>query len=103
MNPIVLGALITAATAIIGALLTLRANRQTEDTKVKVSDNTNSIETIKIQMAGWKDLADAHVAEIDRTHGEIDRLTTLLKSTRLELEECREECTHLKTLKERRK
>lgn len=98
MDPVVAAAIVAGAAAIIGSLLTLRANRETERTKATASENTSAIEALKAQMAGWPPLVDSLRSELervnesrDRTQRENEELRAVNGALRSELADCKED------------
>lgn len=74
MDP-VLGSIIGGAmVALIAGVFGIRQARVLESERSKAAANTAAIDTIRVQVEGWKSLDEAHRAELDRKDHEIERL-----------------------------
>lgn len=103
MDPVLAAAVFAAAAAIIGAGFGLRGTVLVERTKATAVNNTNAMETVKVQIDGWDRLTDSYRQEITRLTGalaeervvgeafsrRIDQLEADLRSARRDLEHCR--------------
>ena len=66
MDPVLAAAVFAAAAAIVGAGFGLRGTVLVERTKTTALNNTNAMETVKVQIDGWDRLTDSYRHEISR-------------------------------------
>lgn len=66
MDPLVIAAFITGIVGIVTGLLTLRATRETEETKQRQADNAAEIDTVQLRLDHWSELVEAQANELAR-------------------------------------
>lgn len=98
MDPGVAAAIVAGCAAIIGSLIALRANRETERNRTTAAENTTTLEAIKVQMSAWPPLVDSLRDELERitesrdqTRRENEELRAVNGALRSELADCKEE------------
>ena len=74
MDPVVAGALITAAVSLVSTLVLLHSNRQMATDNRVAQANTNAMEGVKETVDSWRELNQAKDQEIARLRAEVDRL-----------------------------
>lgn len=89
MSGEVAAALIAAAAATVGSILTLWANAKAEKTKRTATETTADLERLKVQMDAWPLLLENYRREIERLNEENARLRRDLEALRKEIRELR--------------
>lgn len=89
MSGEVAAALVAAAAATIGSVLTLWANTKAEKTKLAATETTADLERLKVQMDAWPLLLENYRQEIERLNEENARLRRDLEALRKEIRELR--------------